>query len=63
MGADTILGAQGEDVAEWVKNFGDGYGVDLVIDAAGVSASLKTRARYCPSGGPNHQGGMGAAAA
>jgi L-iditol 2-dehydrogenase len=28
-------------VAEWVKNFGDGYGVDLVIDAAGVSASLK----------------------
>lgn len=40
-GADTILGAQGENVAEWVKNFGDGYGVDLVIDAAGVSASLK----------------------
>jgi alcohol dehydrogenase/L-iditol 2-dehydrogenase len=28
-------------VAEWVKNFGDGYGLDLVIDAAGVSASLK----------------------
>jgi alcohol dehydrogenase/L-iditol 2-dehydrogenase len=24
-----------------VKNFGDGYGLDLVIDAAGVSASLK----------------------
>ncbi|HET6218186.1 MAG TPA: zinc-binding dehydrogenase [Acidobacteriaceae bacterium] len=41
MGADTILGAQGEDAAEWVKNFGDGYGLDLVIDAAGVSASLK----------------------
>jgi alcohol dehydrogenase/L-iditol 2-dehydrogenase len=41
MGADTILGAQSEDVAEWVKNFGDGYGIDLVIDAAGVSASLK----------------------
>jgi alcohol dehydrogenase/L-iditol 2-dehydrogenase len=41
VGADTILGAQGEDVAEWVKNFGDGYGLDLVIDAAGVSASLK----------------------
>ncbi|MGA9060416.1 MAG: zinc-binding dehydrogenase [Terracidiphilus sp.] len=40
-GADTILGAQGEDAAEWVKNFGDGFGVDLVIDAAGVSASLK----------------------
>jgi L-iditol 2-dehydrogenase len=41
IGADTILGAQDEDVVEWVKNFGDGYGLDLVIDAAGVSASLK----------------------
>src|ERR1700677_2705582 len=41
IGADTILGAQGEDIAEWVRNFGDGYGLDLVIDAAGVSASLK----------------------
>jgi L-iditol 2-dehydrogenase len=41
LGADTILGAQGEDVAAWVKDFGDGYGIDLVIDAAGVSASLK----------------------
>ncbi|HVC89807.1 MAG TPA: zinc-binding dehydrogenase [Acidobacteriaceae bacterium] len=41
MGADTVLGAQGEDVADWVKNFGDGYGFDLVIDAAGVSAALK----------------------
>jgi L-iditol 2-dehydrogenase len=41
IGADTVLGAQGEDVADWVKNLGDGYGLDLVIDAAGVSASLK----------------------
>jgi alcohol dehydrogenase/L-iditol 2-dehydrogenase len=41
IGADTTLGAQGEDVVEWVRNFGDGYGVDLVIDAAGVSATLK----------------------
>ena len=40
IGADTILGAQGEDVAEWTRNFGDGYGFDLVLDAAGVSASL-----------------------
>jgi alcohol dehydrogenase/L-iditol 2-dehydrogenase len=40
-GADTILGAQDEDIVDWVKNLGDGYGVDLVIDAAGVSASLK----------------------
>ncbi len=41
MGIETILGAQGEDIAAWVRNFGDGYGLDLVIDAAGVSASLK----------------------
>jgi alcohol dehydrogenase/L-iditol 2-dehydrogenase len=41
MGADTVLGAQGEDAAAWIKNFGDGYGFDLVIDAAGVSAALK----------------------
>ena len=41
IGADTILGAEGEDVAEWVRNFGDGYGLDLIIDAAGVSAALK----------------------
>jgi alcohol dehydrogenase/L-iditol 2-dehydrogenase len=41
IGADTILGAKDEDVVEWIKNFGDGYGLDLVIDAAGVSASLK----------------------
>ncbi len=41
LGAETILGGKGEDVAEWARNFGDGYGFDLVIDAAGVSASLK----------------------
>jgi L-iditol 2-dehydrogenase len=41
LGADTVLGAQGEDIPEWVRNLGDGYGVDLVIDAAGASASLK----------------------
>ncbi len=41
IGAETILGTQNENVQEWVKNFGDGHGLDLVIDAAGVSASLK----------------------
>jgi L-iditol 2-dehydrogenase len=41
MGADTVLGALGEDIIAWAKGFGDGYGMDLVIDAAGVSASLK----------------------
>ena len=41
LGADLTLGAKGEDVAESVKENGDGYGLDLVIDAAGVSATLK----------------------
>ncbi|MGA2115615.1 MAG: zinc-binding dehydrogenase [Bryobacteraceae bacterium] len=41
IGAETVLGARNEKVQEWVRNFGDGYGLDLVIDAAGVSASLK----------------------
>lgn len=42
LGADTVLGAQGEDVAAWTRDFGDGFGFDIVIDAAGVSATLKT---------------------
>src|SRR5580700_6279256 len=37
LGATTVLGAQGEDVVEWTKTFRDGYGFNLVIDAAGVS--------------------------
>lgn len=41
LGADTVFDARSEDVMEWIRNFGDGLGVDLVIDAAGVSASLK----------------------
>jgi L-iditol 2-dehydrogenase len=41
IGADTVLVAEDGRVEEWVRNFGDGYGIDLVIDAAGVSASLK----------------------
>lgn len=41
LGADTVLGAQHEDIPERVRNLGDGHGVDLVIDAAGVSAALK----------------------
>jgi alcohol dehydrogenase/L-iditol 2-dehydrogenase len=42
LGATHTLGAQGEDIVAWTKNFRDGFGFDLVIDAAGVSAALKT---------------------
>jgi L-iditol 2-dehydrogenase len=41
IGADTSLTVDDLDVPDWVKSFGDGYGIDLVIDATGVSASLK----------------------
>jgi L-iditol 2-dehydrogenase len=38
LGADVALS---DGVLEHVKNFGDGLGVDLVIDAAGASATLQ----------------------
>ncbi|HEV7866457.1 MAG TPA: zinc-binding dehydrogenase [Chthoniobacteraceae bacterium] len=41
IGATHTLGEQGEDVAAAVKALGDGYGVDVVIDAAGVSPTLQ----------------------
>jgi L-iditol 2-dehydrogenase len=59
IGAETVLGAQGEDVVEWARNFGDGYGVDLVIDAAGVSASLKMALDIVRPGGQITKVGWG----
>ena len=41
LGASAILGAGGEDVVAWTKSMRDGHGFDVVIDAAGVSATLK----------------------
>jgi L-iditol 2-dehydrogenase len=41
LGATATLGANGEDVGAWTKSLRDGYGFDVVIDAAGVSATLK----------------------
>ncbi|MCF3651826.1 zinc-binding dehydrogenase [Synoicihabitans lomoniglobus] len=41
LGMDTTLGAEGDDPMAWAREFGDGHGVDIVIDAAGVSATLK----------------------
>ncbi len=58
-GAETTLGAQGENVAEWVHNFGDGNGLDLVIDAAGVSASLRLALEIVRPGGQITKVGWG----
>ncbi len=59
LGAHTTLGAKGEDIPDWVKNFGDGYGFDLVIDAAGVSATLKLAMEIVRPGGQITKVGWG----
>ncbi len=59
IGADTVLGAQGEDVAEWVKNFGDGYGCRPSHRCRWRFRVAQACARYCPSGRSNYQGGVG----
>src|SRR5262249_10943095 len=41
LGASATLGANGEDVVAWTESMRDGHGFDVVIDAAGVSATLK----------------------
>lgn len=59
MGVHTTLGANGENIQEWVKNFGDGFGLDLVIDAAGVSATLKLALDIIRPGGQITKVGWG----
>ena len=51
VGATHCLGAGGENVAAEIANLGDGHGVDVVIDAAGVSASLKLALELVRPGG------------
>jgi L-iditol 2-dehydrogenase len=41
IGASATLGARGEDIVAWTRSLRDGYGFDVAIDAAGVSATLK----------------------
>ena len=41
IGASGTLGTKGEDIVAWTRSLRDGYGFDVVIDAAGVSATLK----------------------
>ncbi len=48
LGADAALDGE---VVEYIKNLGDGYGVDVVIDAAGVSATLQMAMQGVRPGG------------
>jgi alcohol dehydrogenase/L-iditol 2-dehydrogenase len=59
LGATVTLGAKNEDVIAEVKKMGDGYGVDVVIDAAGVSATLKTAMEIVRPGGQIAKVGWG----
>jgi L-iditol 2-dehydrogenase len=59
IGATHVLGAQGEDVVAQVLGLGDGYGVDVVIDAAGVSATLKLAMQLVRPGGQITKVGWG----
>lgn len=42
IGATDVLNLQTQDAEEFLQNVGDGFGVDVVIDASGASAALKT---------------------
>ncbi len=42
LGATHTLGASHEEVLEFVRGLGDGYGVDIVVDASGASSAFKT---------------------
>jgi L-iditol 2-dehydrogenase len=41
IGVNTSLDAQIDNIPDRIKNYGDGNGIDLVIDATGASNSLK----------------------
>jgi len=41
IGATLTMGEQDEDVSGKIKTLGDGYGMDVVIDASGHSSTLK----------------------
>ena len=59
LGATATLGASGEDVPGYIKGLGDGYGVDVVIDAAGVSATLALALEIVRPGGQVTKVGWG----
>jgi alcohol dehydrogenase/L-iditol 2-dehydrogenase len=59
LGATATLGAQEEDIPGWTKNLRDGYGFDLVIDAAGVSATLELAMTIVRPGGQISKVGWG----
>jgi L-iditol 2-dehydrogenase len=56
LGANKTLTGEVED---YIKNFGDGYGVDVVIDAAGISKTLELAMRVVRPAGQITKVGWG----
>ena len=59
IGATHTADVQAEDVGKKVADLGDGYGADVVIDAAGASASLKSALDWVRPGGQVTKVGWG----
>jgi alcohol dehydrogenase/L-iditol 2-dehydrogenase len=59
IGATHAFGEHGEDVKTAVAEIGDGYGVDVVVDAAGVSATLQLALALVRPGGQISKVGWG----
>ena len=59
VGVTQTLGAAGEDVAAYIRSLGDGYGADVVLDAAGVSATLHLALEIVRPGGQVTKVGWG----
>ena len=50
-GADEVFTAGGKDVEEKLKRYGDGYGVDIVVDTAGAAQALDLSLNIVRPGG------------
>ncbi len=61
IGATHVLGVDGEDARAIVAGLNDGYGCDVVIDAAGVSATLSLALDLVRPGGQVTKVGWGPA--
>lgn len=60
LGADATMGAGQEEPLEVVRSRGDGLGVDVVIDASGVSSTLESALAAVRPGGQITKVGWGA---
>jgi L-iditol 2-dehydrogenase len=61
LGADRAINASHEDPVEVVQSFSDGLGADIVIDAVGISATLKQSIEMVRPGGQITKVGWGPA--